>query len=189
MTNRTARGQPDLVGVRDHRGVEQGGGLDGVLLAEVGADEPAPGRRQRLVVDEPVGDQPEARVRGAGEVAMPGPYEVAGCVQRVSSTSASDSASTRSSTAVERDAPPRVDISWPGQEELAHHAARVGAQDVRRCDGPAASSAERSTHGPSCGGGAPSWRVDSAASVDSAPWFSLHPVRCRPSKPPPVVGS
>ena len=56
MTNRSgARRQPALVGVRDHRRVEQRGRLDRVLLAQARADEPAPLERQAsAAVDEPV---------------------------------------------------------------------------------------------------------------------------------------
>ena len=129
------------------------------------------GRGQRGRVVDEVRHQLESRVRGR----RPGRGGASRtsdrrAIQRLSSTSVSDSASTRSSTADERERRRALTISCPGRNGRADHAGRVRAQDARRATdqrprrrtvNARASAAERS----------PSWRVDSAARVDSAPWF------------------
>ena len=98
-------------------GLKQRGALDGELLGEVRADEPAslggraPPGRSRRCADEARSARPRSR-------------EVAVAARRTTSLSArelgrrppsSDSASTRSSTAAERDSP-GPDASWPGRK-------------------------------------------------------------------------
>ena len=75
-----------------------------------------------------------------------------------------------------------------GQERRADHPRRVrpqhvaGAPDERARIDERHATAWTSASRPSC-------RVESAASVDSAPWFSLTPCACRPSNPPPDTSS
>ena len=173
-------GQRALVRVDDHRGVEQRRGLDCVLLAEVGADEQAPLLRHRIRIDKPVGDEPEPLVEGPGEVPVPAGERLESLPERTV-----DLLVGQRQDAVENRRGPRGAMRQhllAREEQAGDDAGGIGPQvDVGPRD------QRRGHRGATSAGRRASCSVDSAARVDSAPWFRLIRVECSPSEQPPVA--
>ncbi len=171
MTKRVVPGgQAALVRVRHHRRVEQGRSLDGELRREVGTDEPTSVRLQAPDPHEPMLHGHEVGVPRDLEIPVPVsegvPY---GLELRVhlSLLEVEDAAEDHRGTGL-----PGLPQLLAGQEDPADHAVVIGSQHVLRPAHPRQRGGARHRLTASSGIAA-TWAVESQASVDSAPWFTL----------------
>lgn len=176
---RCPRGTPSWSGVRDQRRVAQRRALHRVFVGEVRADQHPPRFRQFHARVEAVADAREVVGEALPQVAVPPREQLHRAGQR-----------HLRGVLVQRHHPPDhprgpglvLGLLLARHEQPGDDPARVRPQ-------PHPTAGDQGAHPALPVNTRACWRVESSASVDSAPWLRLRPSRDRPSHPPPVSSS
>jgi hypothetical protein len=159
--------QAGLVGMEHHRRVEQRRRLDRVLMGEAGSDQQLPLGRDRRAASDAVGDDAEVLLEGVAEAAVASREPFQNLLDgRV------DLAVRHAQDPLEdgrRPGVPTRPVVLTGHEQAGQHTLRIGVQ----ADGRAGDEGIGDLHSGGPVRRMPCWRVESSASVDSAPWLSL----------------
>ncbi|MFC6682886.1 hypothetical protein ACFQE7_44370 [Nonomuraea ferruginea] len=164
-----SRAQTGLVGMGDHRGIAHRRGLDGVLVAEVGAHEEAGPRGQVDVARDAMADQVVVMGERRFEVVVPTAESPQCHLKHLGRLVV-----VKKHDAVDQGCGPGTGERGvlAGHEEFDDHSSRVGSE--RRAEPCGEVSAGHGSRLACC-------MVEISAMVDSAPWLRFGPCSVRPS--------